>query len=318
MLANHIRMFQRLRRDYKLGGAPHKPILLLAILELVERGEITSPKIEPTGELILAFKAIWSKLVITSHSPNFALPFYHLKSEPFWTLMTFDQKTIPLTSSNSIKSLSGLRESVAYALMDAEMFNNCLKSLEREVLRQTLLETYFNSTKQFFRANLYQNLLSEYEGSILEEPIHLYDQKNLTNTNEEFVEEERLIRGSVFKRIVPLQYGYQCAITRMQASSTVSSVQLVDACHIVPIAEAGIDHISNGISLSPTLHRAFDRGLITITSNYHVRVSPHLNEAAGPYSLKQYEGTPIALPGQIKYHPNPDHLNWHLNNRFLA
>lgn len=110
-----LHLFSYLRRDSKYGGAPHKPILLLAILELVRKGEIRNNRITITPELVLEFKSIWSRLVVTPHNPNFALPFYHMKSEPFWKLITYSGVTIPVTSSNSIRSLNALKESVAFA-----------------------------------------------------------------------------------------------------------------------------------------------------------------------------------------------------------
>ncbi|WP_201288840.1 HNH endonuclease signature motif containing protein [Polaribacter septentrionalilitoris] len=39
---------------------------------------------------------------------------------------------------------------------------------------------------------------------------------------------------------------------------------MIDACHIVPFSISNDDTIPIGISLSPNLYRAFDRGLITI------------------------------------------------------
>ena len=33
----YLKNFSKLRRDYKFGGAPHKPILLLAIINLIKK-----------------------------------------------------------------------------------------------------------------------------------------------------------------------------------------------------------------------------------------------------------------------------------------
>jgi len=319
-LDNHVNSILKLRRAHQFGGAPHKPVLVLAILDLIQNGKITSLKVTVSGELILAFKAIWTTLVTTLHSSNFALPFYHLKSEPFWTLVSRAGKTIPLTSSHSIKSLAGLKDSVAYALLDLDFFSFCQHAVSREVLRQTLLNAYFPHTKDLYKTGLYQDLFHQYENLVIENPVASYvaHQRLDDLLNPEDLEEEQTIRGSLFKRLVPAKYAYRCAITRMQVTSTSSAVQLVDACHIIPISKAGIDHITNGISLSPTVHRAFDRGLITITPDYRVKVSPHLQEAAGPYALRQLENHSIALPEQLKYHPDRDFLAWHGQNPYLA
>ena len=39
-LVKYAHQFKKLRRDYKFGGAPHKPILLLAVAQLIAKGEI--------------------------------------------------------------------------------------------------------------------------------------------------------------------------------------------------------------------------------------------------------------------------------------
>ena len=40
-------------------------------------------------------------------------------------------------------------------------------------------------------------------------------------------------------------------------------LRLVDAAHIVPVgAPDSSDHVTNGLSLAPTYHRAYDNGLI--------------------------------------------------------
>jgi len=310
-----------LRRDYKLGGAPHKPILLLAVMGLVERGVLRDNKIPVSGELLLEFRALWSQLVITPHTPNFALPFYHMKSEPFWELVTYEGKIIPVTSSNSIRSLSGLRESVAYALLDEAYFRAFANPVLREQLRQEMLAVYFPNTRQFYQANLNEAFLAEYGQLQLEEPAAVYEAQSqalLSSLNKNDREEEVVLRGAVFKRMVPEKYQYRCAITGMQAISTTKNIQLVDACHIVPISQLGIDHISNGICLSPTLHRAFDRGLIAISDDYRVLVSPDLHENPGPYALAPLAGQRLLLPERSQYHPDPAFLRLHREGWMVA
>src|SRR5690242_20439479 len=58
-LATYIKLFASLNRapgptwtDATKRKAPHKPLLLLAVLDLVHRGVITSPFIAVTGDLV--------------------------------------------------------------------------------------------------------------------------------------------------------------------------------------------------------------------------------------------------------------------------
>lgn len=39
-LTYYIHCFQKLKRDHKNGGAPHKPILLLSVIDLFEKKSI--------------------------------------------------------------------------------------------------------------------------------------------------------------------------------------------------------------------------------------------------------------------------------------
>ena len=122
MIEYYLKCFSKLRRDYKFGGAPHKPILLLSIIRLIKNGTINSNQIFITPELVIEFKDLWSKLVHTPHSSNFALPFYHMKTEPFWKLNTIFGNEIPITKSHSIKSLKSLKESIYCAEIDLNLY----------------------------------------------------------------------------------------------------------------------------------------------------------------------------------------------------
>lgn len=317
MLSKYLHQFTKLHRSMSNGGAPHKPVLLLSILELVGKGEIGNNRIAITPELVLTFKNSWSKVVVTQHTANFALPFYHMKSEPFWRLVTNAGMIIPVTSSNSIKSLSSLKESVAFAEIDKELFEVLQDPVQRTVLEEALLETYFLETKANYYSSNY-NLFDAIEQQIVSEDATVYRERIESlkeSLQKEAFEEELFVRGGVFKREIPKIYNYQCAISGMRIES-LSNAQMVDACHIVPFAISKDDTISNGVSLSPNLHRAYDRGLITITEDYIVRISPTITEVDSPFSLKQFEGKKISLPQQAHHFPSPQNLAWHRKETF--
>jgi len=85
-----IKQITSLRRGNTVyGAAPHKPILLLAVMESFEFGEITDNWIEINAALLTRFYDLWKLLVKTGNTPNFSLPFYHLSHEKggFWQLI---------------------------------------------------------------------------------------------------------------------------------------------------------------------------------------------------------------------------------------
>jgi putative restriction endonuclease len=102
----------------------------------------------------------------------------------------------------------------------------------------------------------------------------------------------------------------------MKIETTINA-QLVDACHIVPFSFSNDDTITNGICLSPNLHRAFDRGLLTITEDYIVRISPTVREANSPYGIMQFEGKRIELPNALQHYPSVQNLSWHRKEKFV-
>lgn len=302
LLVYYCKKFSKLHTAKVKGRtAPHKAILLLAIIEGIEKGEIRENTIFITPELVANFKDLWCQLVEdTVFSANFSLPFYHLKSEGFWHLQTKFGRELILTSSNSIKSFAQLKEVIAFAYFDDELFELLHEEHTRSVLRQTLLSSYFPHHKISHTNRLIETITEQ----ILHEPAEVYKSKAVL-----FDEEEVFVRGGVFKKEIPRIYNYTCSISGLRIIAD-KEVQMIDACHIVPFSISGDDTIGNGISLCPNLHRAFDRGLIGIDDDYRVMVKPFFEEA-NAYSIKQFEGKELLLPKQKGFYPLADNLRRH-------
>lgn len=315
ILLQYLTYFKNLNRGFNkgLGRAPHKPILLIAILQLIGKGIISTNKIYITPELLIAFKDNWLKLVETKHTSNFALPFFHLRSEPFWNLVSKFGVDIQLTKSKSIKSFNSLKESIAFAEMDQKLFLLAQVPNYRVILEHSLLDEYFNNSKVNYSPNDIYSLEYRINNELLNDDSQDYANKIVELQrilNEEQFEEEIFVRGGLFKKMVPQIYDFCCCISGMKIETTTNS-QMVDACHIKPFSVSHDDTIPNGISLSPNLHRAFDRGLITINKDYIVRISPTLKDNGSVYSISQFEGIQILLPKKPKWYPSPEALIWH-------
>ncbi len=315
MNGSYTRAFQKLHVSRSKGIAPHKPVLLLAVIDSIEKGDITENKIFITPELVSLFKYNWSLLVDSdAFVPNFALPFYHLKTEKFWHLKTVFGKEIELTSSNSIKSFSYLKGAIDYAFLDDKLFQELLDETLRNYYRQVLLDWFPHTKHQYIKKKAgYTFYLENYEKQVLQEQPLTYS----TGQTNPIEEEEQFVRGGVFKKVVPRIYNYTCCISGMSVITGLP-IQMIDACHIVPFSESHDDTIRNGISLCPNLHRAFDRGLISIDENYRVVVSSQFTEKdESEYSIRKYQSKRILLPTEEKYRPHRENLMWHLENKFL-
>ena len=98
----------------KIAGvkAPHKPLLLLSIIDLVERGVINSNHIKLDDELERVFTANWTRYVgsYVLFQPKIATPFWHLQNEPFWKLISQDGRVIDVSRTkfytSTLQSLS--------------------------------------------------------------------------------------------------------------------------------------------------------------------------------------------------------------------
>jgi putative restriction endonuclease len=288
--------------------APHKPILLLSVIESIAFGEIVENKIEISPLLVARFKDNWNRLVNNNiFQPNFALPFFHMQKEGFWKLKTYFGKEILITSSHSIKSFSQLKESVAYSYLDSNLFALIQNPKTRDEIYRFITVKYFGKPETIHKQ---YGLVDEVTEQILNEPSIEY-QKQIEIADDE----EIFVRCGVFKRVVPKIYDYTCCVSGMRIISGYD-IQMVDACHIVPFSVSHNDTISNGISLSPNLHRAFDRGLITLDEKYRVVISKSFTEYPSENMLKLLEGKQILLPKDNKHYPSTENLKWHNDNVF--
>lgn len=121
--------------------APHKAVLLLAIMDLIENGTLVTPKIVLTKQLKSAFETEWKSFV---GSPlvfkcKIATPFWHMRNEPFYDLFFNNGQLVKtIKSPYSIKKL---REET-YAMLDPDLFALMSKRDYRIEFRTVLIDTY--------------------------------------------------------------------------------------------------------------------------------------------------------------------------------
>jgi len=315
----YLNKILKLRRDNKNGGAPHKPILLLSLISNIESGLIKTNRINITPELVSSFSKNWSNFVVGSHHHCvFALPFYHLRSSGFWTLEPKNGFELVVESKIAMKTFSNLDTAINCAMLDEELFVLLSDKISRDLIKSKIIEKYFPKAKTL-KLNDGVKAILKMETEVLSEPSVDYVLKvrglELSLELENF-QEELFKRGAIFKRNIPKIYNNTCAISRLRVSTTFNA-SLIDACHIKPISLSLDDTMTNGISLTPTLHRAFDRGLISFNNHYEVIISTKYTESLeSTYSISQFEGTQILLPKESKYHPNLNGIKWHRENVF--
>jgi putative restriction endonuclease len=153
-------------------------------------------------------------------------------------------------------------------------------------VRPDQLLTYCLNSEELHLYGAEGNLTRMLTKAVELQEIPEQDIASLTADRRRIVESiSRYSRDANFKKLVLGAYDNRCAITRAQ-------LRLVDAAHILPVAfDNSSDHVTNGIALSPTFHRAYDNCLIYLDEEYVMR----LNEE------KANELKSINLDGGLKY-----------------
>jgi len=160
-----------------------------------------------------------------------------------------------------------------------------------------------------------ENILAEKENQTIENKFNelLFDLKEMKGESK-IREVKTRINQNVFRQIVVANYSSKCAITGIDLP------ELLFASHIVPWAKNEKERLNpeNGICLSALYDKAFDKGFITITPDYKIKVSKYFDdfkkdEAVPDFFLK-YENQSIILPD--RFLPSKEFLEWHYTNLF--
>jgi putative restriction endonuclease len=116
----------------------------------------------------------------------------------------------------------------------------------------------------------------------------------------------RLGQGA-FRIEVTEAYKRACAITEEH------SLPALEAAHIKPYGDSGPHEVFNGLLLRSDIHRLFDRGYITVTPEYRIKVSRSLkDEFENGHSYYPFQGHQLShLPQNPQDRPQEQLLVWH-------
>ena len=311
ILLKYVNTFRNLRVDRAHGAAPNKPVLLLALIELIEQGQIRENIISPSPSLFEIFMKYWS--IVTDRRPNLALPFFHLKSEGFWHHHANAGYETALRVTTQIKTVSRLREIIAHASLDGELFTLLTIPHDREVLRQTLIHTYLPEHEQAIESLLSETeQISVYREELLRRVEHTFSTQN----HIESIQTEEPIRTAGFRQAIMRIYDYTCAVCQLYVL-TLDGESVTEAAHIIPFNISGNNDVRNGISLCQLHHWGFDRGLISFTNTYKIIVSGLMVEK-GPSEWKftTLKDKKILVPENKEHYPAQAALAWHREHVF--
>lgn len=129
-----------------VGGhkLPHKAILLMSVMHLIETGVIDENEILLDKSVSNAFVSIWKKFYDKSKVPSVWIPFWYMKSEPFWHFKAAGNEDVlnALLSFAGHPSVGQMRPVIKYAYLDKALFDYMENDGSREKLREVLIKTY--------------------------------------------------------------------------------------------------------------------------------------------------------------------------------
>ena len=310
---------QRLQDLQDRRQTPHKPFLLLIIMEMLESGElcenrISFREIEEKKPFFADLIAVFNSGNTKNWQPSIHNPFFHLKTNGFWHLDPAELQSRPTAITPTEAYLCNVD---AIGKLDERLFLFFVMPEYREILRQTLIRTYFSNIRheieqviEEYRTLSREHIAGDIEGysqQLMEAVEHPFSiQRDVAS-----VQTEIPVRSAGFRRAIMHIYEYTCAVCELDIR-TASGASITDAAHIIPFSVAYNDDIRNGISLCKSHHWAFDTGLISLDDDYQVIVSPSMSEQGPTASmLTQLRDRRVWTPEDDRYHPDRGALKWH-------
>ena len=270
--------------------------MLLAVLELAERGAMNSNRI-PYERTLEGFAAYFEVVRDGSDHCLAYLPFLYLRSDGFWHLHPLPGETV----RDRPTSHSSITDTIEYAFVDPDLHALLLDPNVRSALRRALIEAWFPDDEDALRhlidrrrvSNEYENTLRQGEGQ----------RPRATPPDD-------AVRDPAFRRLVLEAYDYRCAASGWRLFVPEGPV-LTEAAHLIPFAETHDDRPQNGIALTPTFHRALDARLIAPAPDMKWRVSEVIDRRIPDNApLVELAGQDVIFHGRRRYRPRKDALEW--------
>lgn len=314
--------FAKLRSDGKpywpaatLYHAPHKPFLLLSVMDLIANNRVRSNFFELDAELMDTFDLYWEKIMGKDRESNILMPFYHLTSEGFWHLVAVPGMEQVLASGGKIKSFRQFHQVALGAILNNDLFALLSETDARDELRRVLIETYFmpDMRPELVKVGRITSESFEYSRELIDRVKGRFTLKEAPATDEIYLTESRSVG---FRRVVVDAYKHTCSFCGIRVI-TPDKHTAVAAAHIVPWSHSHIDDPRNGIALCGLHHWIFDQGLVCVGADYRLKISPVVTSEENFASLiVALDGRAMHLPDIQLLWPAKSALRWHIDNIF--
>ena len=320
MIEKHIKLLSNLRTDHNrkrwtpltCHRAPHKPFLLLSIMDLVAQGRIETNFIEPSFELVETWNGYWHAVMPVGKASSMAYPFPRLRSDGFWTLVCnpgFDSE-----NDYNVTTMIQCRRIYAGARLDEDLIALLLDTGTRDRLRAVLIDTYFAPE---IRPVMFNQGVVNYGAEVYRRKILSEARENLAAFGAKCEGEEK-IRDQGFRKAIVSLYEHRCALCGIRML-TPEGHTVVEAAHIIPWSESQDDQPTNGLCLCRICHWSFDEGMMSVGRRYEVLVSNRARSDRNlPGHILTMSAREIIRPEEKRFWPDQDNLSWHRKARFVS
>jgi putative restriction endonuclease len=234
---------------------------------------------------------------------------------PFGQMHRSNAQVMELASLINRTPSSIARKLGNFASLDPKLKERGIKGLENisRLDCEVWNEYMHNWDQQFIES---EKLLAQKKHTTIEKlnDINLDDLKNIEGKEKQRLVSVR-VNQSLFRKIVLSNFNDQCCITG------ISQKELIIASHILPWSKDKNNRLNpkNGLALNTLHDKAFDCGLLTITQDLKIKISPIFHKEAHIRSIQQnfiaFEGKELIEP--TKFYPDPEFLRIH-NDTFKS
>jgi putative restriction endonuclease len=274
---------------------PHKPLLLLAALDLLDEGLATPDRIPWSQELRDKFTKRFEVVRKNNDSNTPENPFHYLQGDGIWSAWKEEPTgRHPLSSPPLVRDVG-----LVFARFTGDFGVVISLPENRMLIREALVARYFPGLAEALLGPIPKD--GEEEAKVAEDSIEYG-------------------RDPAFRRKIIEVYDHQCAACGLRIRlPQAEDVSFIDAAHLVPFSVGHNDHPTNGLALCKNHHWAMDRHLIAPGPDMVWHVSPILqaHRSSGEKELLALAKRAVLPPREAAFRPDERGLEWRLQ-RLIA
>lgn len=277
-----------------LGVAPHKPLMIFSVMDLIESGDLNDRWVRYGADLVTRFRDYWDLVVDRrKNRPEITMPFNALGGERDAIWERYDEN-----GNSSISKLT-----TRLCLLDPDLFACLQDSGFRMSARRIIIATYFTPAEQVGLCERFRLPVPD-----------TAEMAAFAKDRDAYKVSQKKGRDNRFKVEVGTGYKYTCALTGYCLQTTAGYI--VQAAHIHQHAKSGNDDPRNGLALTPDAHWMFDAGLWTAIPKgddllIHIAIGRFSESSPHGRLLSEFHGQPLNFHADSRLRPEAKHFEWH-------